>query len=77
VLIGIRQSRARPYHDDEYVMGVQIAQDEASGPDPILSVETYLGFLVPGVVTTPIGAFSRPAAIAARMRVQNASSLSI
>jgi hypothetical protein len=35
-----------------------------------------LGFLVPGVVTTPIGALSSPAAIAACMRAQNASSMS-
>jgi len=28
----------------------------------------YPGFLVPGVVTIPIGAFSSPAAMAARMR---------
>ena len=54
---------------------VQIAQDEASGPG--FSVGTYLGFLVPGVVTTPIDALSSPASMAARMRVQNAPSLSI
>jgi len=35
-----------------------------------------LGFLVPGVVTTPIGALSNPAAMAARIRSQNASSMS-
>ena len=34
-----------------------------------------LGFLVPGVVTTPIGALSSPAAMAAHMREQNASSM--
>ena len=56
---------------------VQIAQDEASGPDPVLSVGMYLGFLVPGAVMTPIGALSSPAAMAQRIRVQNAPSLSI
>jgi hypothetical protein len=35
----------------------------------------YLGFLVPGVVITPTGALSRPAAMAARMRAQNAASM--
>jgi hypothetical protein len=34
-----------------------------------------LGFLVPGVVTTPIDALSSPAAIAIRIRTQNASSM--
>ena len=34
-----------------------------------------LGFLVAGVVTTPIGALSSPAAMAAHMRLQNASSM--
>jgi hypothetical protein len=34
----------------------------------------YLGFLVPGVVTTRIGALSSPASMAARMAAQNASS---
>jgi hypothetical protein len=40
------------------------------------SIGTNLGFLVPGVVTTPIGAFSSPTSIAIRMRAQNASSIS-
>jgi hypothetical protein len=31
----------------------------------------YLGFLVPGVVTTRIGALSSPASMAARMAAQN------
>jgi len=35
--------------------------EEVSGRS---SVGTYLGFLVPGVVITPVGAFSSPAAIA-------------
>jgi hypothetical protein len=43
----------------------------------MLSVGRYLGFLVAGVVTTPIGALSSPAAMAQRIREQNASSLSI
>jgi len=34
----------------------------------------YLGFLVPGVVTTRIGALSSPASMALRMAAQNASS---
>jgi len=34
-----------------------------------------LGFLVPGVLMTPIGALSRPASMAARTRAQNASSM--
>ena len=34
-----------------------------------------LGFLVPGVVMTPIGAHSSSASMAARMRAQNASSM--
>jgi hypothetical protein len=34
--------------------------------------ETYLGFLVPGVVVTLVGVHSRPAAMAICMRVQNA-----
>ena len=37
--------------------------------------ETYLGFLVPGMVMTLVGALSSPAAIASRMRAQNASSI--
>jgi hypothetical protein len=41
-----------------------------------LSSGTYLGFVVPGVVTTPIGALSSPAAMAFRIRAQNASSIS-
>jgi hypothetical protein len=47
--------------------------DEANGR---CSVRTYLGLLVPGVVITPVGAFSSPAAIAIRIRAQNASSMS-
>src|SRR6516162_6114906 len=35
------------------------SEDEASGRGR--SARTYLGFLVPGVVTTPIGALSCPA----------------
>jgi len=37
--------------------------------------ETYLGLLVPGSVMTLVGALSSPAAMAARMRAQNASSM--
>jgi hypothetical protein len=33
----------------------------------------YFGFLVPGVVMTPIGALSSPASMAIRIRVQNAN----
>jgi hypothetical protein len=36
----------------------------------------YLGFLVPGVVMTPIGALSRPVAMAACIRAQNFASIS-
>ena len=36
---------------------------------------TYLGVWVPGVVTIPIGVLSSPAAMAARIRAQNASSM--
>ena len=39
------------------------------------SAGTYLGVWVPGVVTTPIGALSSPASMAARMAAQNASSM--
>jgi hypothetical protein len=46
---------------------------EASGQGG--SAGTYLGVWVPGVVTTPIGALSSPASMAARMRAQNASSM--
>src|SRR5262249_42503729 len=37
-------------------------------------VGMYLGLLVPGVLTTPTGAFSSPAAMAQSIRSQNASS---
>src|SRR6516164_8000554 len=39
-------------------------------------VGTNFGFLVPGVVVTPTGALSCPAPMAARIRAQNASSIS-
>jgi hypothetical protein len=38
--------------------------------------ETYLGLLVPGVVTTAVGALSSRAVMAACIRAQNASSMS-
>jgi hypothetical protein len=59
---------------DPRQLKVQIAQDELSGS--VLSVGMYFGLLVPGVVMTPIGALSSPAAIAFRIRAQNASSMS-
>jgi hypothetical protein len=37
---------------------------------------TYLGFLVPGVVMTPVGAHYGPASMAACIRAQNAASMS-
>src|SRR6516162_8354404 len=50
-----------------------LADEEVSGRS---SARTYLGFLVPGVVMTPTGALSSPAAKAQRMRAQNATSMS-
>jgi hypothetical protein len=55
---------------DDGVMG--IAGSHFFHPSP----ETYLGFVVPGVVTTPIRALSSHAAMAFRIRAQNASSIS-
>jgi hypothetical protein len=53
-----------------------LAADFLKGPAfQSCSVETYFGFLVPGVVTTPIGGHSIPATMASRMRAQNAASI--
>ena len=51
-----------------------LPDEEAGGRG---SAGTYLGVWVPGVVTTPIGALSSPASMAARIRAQNASSMRV
>ena len=57
--------------DRRQTNSLSLSEDASGGS----SVATYLGFLVPGVVMTPIGVLSSPAAMAARMRSQNAASM--
>ena len=56
---------------------LQLSKVVGSDGDLAPQRPTSLGLWVPGVVTTPIGALSSPATMAARIRAQNASSMRV